>query len=431
MNMCFTIAFMNRLSVKTWISFILIGLSGQLAWSIENMYLNVYLYNEITPDSGAIATMVAASAVTATLTTFFIGILSDRIGKRKIFISAGYILWGFSTMAFGYIGAGPGSAAAAAAAVILLDCLMTFFGSCANDAAFNAYVTDVTSPENRGKAEAVLATFPLISMLIIFGLFDSLTKTGNWKIFFAIFGVLNIGTGLISAFLLKDPEVRKSPEENVLKGLLKLFSKEEIKENSARYLDLAAVLLLSVSFQIFLPYLIIYISEYLGYSDYALMLGIVLLGASVISVISGKVQDRVGKSRVGAAGSLIMGTGLLLLFFVRSYLAVTLTALMMMAGYLVTASATGANLRDTTPASLTGSFQGVRMVASVAIPMVIGPWIGSMVIKGSGRTYTELGVVKDIPTPLMFIPAALLMLPLAAILIIRMKKEETIHASRS
>ena len=422
---------MKRLSVKTWISFILIGLSGQLAWSIENMYLNVYLYNEITPDSGAIATMVAASAVTATLTTFFIGILSDRIGKRKIFISAGYILWGFSTMAFGYVGAGPGSAAAAAAAVILLDCLMTFFGSCANDAAFNAYVTDVTSPENRGKAEAVLATFPLISMLIIFGLFDSLTKTGNWKTFFAIFGVLNIGTGLISAFLLKDPEVRKSPEENVLKGLLKLFSKEEIKENSARYLDLAAVLLLSVSFQIFLPYLIIYISEYLGYGDYALMLGIVLLGASVISVISGKVQDRVGKSRVGAAGSLIMGTGLLLLFFVRSYLAVTLTALMMMAGYLVTASATGANLRDTTPASLTGSFQGIRMVASVAIPMVIGPWIGSMEIKGSGRTYTELGVVKDIPTPLMFIPAALLMLPLFLILIIRMKKEESFHASRS
>ena len=422
---------MKRLSVKTWISFILIGLSGQLAWSIENMYLNVYLYNEITPDSGAIATMVAASAVTATLTTFFIGILSDRIGKRKIFISAGYILWGFSTMAFGYVGAGPGSAAAAAAAVILLDCLMTFFGSCANDAAFNAYVTDVTSPENRGKAEAVLATFPLISMLIIFGLFDSLTKTGNWKTFFAIFGVLNIGTGLISAFLLKDPEVRKGPEENVLKGLLKLFSKEEIKENSARYLDLAAVLLLSVSFQIFLPYLIIYISEYLGYGDYALMLGIVLLGASVISVISGKVQDRVGKSRVGAAGSLIMGTGLLLLFFVRSYLAVTLTALMMMAGYLVTASATGANLRDTTPAALTGSFQGVRMVASVAIPMVIGPWIGSMVIKGSGRTYTELGVVKDIPTPLMFIPAALLMLPLAAILIIRTKKEESFNASRS
>ncbi|MDY5056808.1 MAG: MFS transporter, partial [Bullifex sp.] len=220
-------------------------------------------------------------------------------------------------------------------------------------------------------------------------------------------------------------------EENVLKGLLKLFSKEEIKENSARYLDLAAVLLLSVSFQIFLPYLIIYISEYLGYGDYALMLGIVLLGASVISVISGKIQDRIGKSRVGAAGALVMGTGLLLLFFVRSYLAVTLTALMMMAGYLITASATGANLRDTTPASLTGSFQGVRMVASVAIPMIIGPWIGSMVIKGSGRTYTELGVVKDIPTPFMFIPAALLMLPLFLILIIRMKKEETIHASRS
>ena len=38
---------------------------------------------------------------------------------------------------------------------------MTFFGSTANDAAFNAYITDAIDSGNRGKTESVLAILPL------------------------------------------------------------------------------------------------------------------------------------------------------------------------------------------------------------------------------------------------------------------------------
>ena len=47
----------------------MIGLVGQFSWTIENMYLNVYLYNTVSQNTVYIATMVALSAVTATLTT--------------------------------------------------------------------------------------------------------------------------------------------------------------------------------------------------------------------------------------------------------------------------------------------------------------------------------------------------------------------------
>ena len=77
----------NKLSKRLWLSFILIGLAGQLAWSIENMYLNVFLYNTIIQNTSYIASMVSLSAITATLTTFLMGILSDKVGKRKAFIS--------------------------------------------------------------------------------------------------------------------------------------------------------------------------------------------------------------------------------------------------------------------------------------------------------------------------------------------------------
>ena len=124
---------------------LLVGLFGQFAWTIENMYFNVFLYHTISTDPRYIAAMVGWSAAAATLTTLLMGALSDRLGKRKVFIAVGYLLWGVSTAAFGYITPenaarlfpAANSVAAAALMVVVLDCVMTFFGSSANDAAFN------------------------------------------------------------------------------------------------------------------------------------------------------------------------------------------------------------------------------------------------------------------------------------------------------
>ena len=62
-----------------WPSIVTIGLAGQIAWTVENMYFNVFLYNTISQDPGYIALMVALSAITATFTTLFMGTFSDRI----------------------------------------------------------------------------------------------------------------------------------------------------------------------------------------------------------------------------------------------------------------------------------------------------------------------------------------------------------------
>ena len=34
----------NKVGIRNWLSFIIVGLIGQFAWTIENMYLNRYLY---------------------------------------------------------------------------------------------------------------------------------------------------------------------------------------------------------------------------------------------------------------------------------------------------------------------------------------------------------------------------------------------------
>ncbi len=290
---------MKKVSPRMWCTLILIGLVGQFAWTIENMYFNVFLYNTISTDPGYISAMVGWSAAAATLTTLLMGALSDRVGKRKLFICGGYILWGLSTAAFGFITVEnaaklfPAAQAAAAAAtmVVVLDCAMTFFGSTANDAAFNAYITDAIDSGNRGKTESVLAILPLISMLVIFGAFDGMTQRGEWQKFFAIFGGLVTLAGFVGIFLVAEPRLTPK-KEPYLKNLVYGLRPSVVKENAALYLAFAAFCVFSVAVQVFFPYLIIYIQNYLKIDNYAVVLGVVLLTASGVSVASGKAIDR-------------------------------------------------------------------------------------------------------------------------------------------
>lgn len=421
----------TKLGARKWLTLILVGLFGQFAWTIENMYFNVFLYNTISTDPDYIARMVAWSAVAATVTTLLMGALSDRVGKRKVFICAGYMLWGLSTAAFGYITKenaarlfpAANAAAAAATMVVVLDCVMTFFGSTANDGAFNAYVTDVTDSTNRGKAESVLAILPLISMLIIFGLFDGLTQQGRWKEFFNIFGFAVTGVGLVSLVLVKDEPGLEPRKDRYFKNLLYGLRPSVMRESPELYLSFAAFCVFSVAVQVFFPYLIIYIQNYLGITDYAIVLGVVLILASAVSVISGRYIDRLGKLRFAVPAVAIMLAGLAGMYFVRSQAGVMVAGTVMMGGYMMVSAALGANIRDWTPEGKVGHFQGIRMIFAVMLPMVIGPAIGAAVIKGSDSTYIELGQVKTVPTPGIYLAAAAVLM-LVFIPIFLLKKKE-------
>lgn len=422
---------MVKLSKRIWASFLLLGLVGQFAWTIENMYFNVFLYNTISTDPNYIAAMVAASAVAATLTTLLMGALSDRLGKRKVFICGGYIVWGFSTMAFGLISVKnvtvwfPAADAVATAAmfVVIMDCVMTFFGSTANDAAFNAYITDVTCNENRGRVESVLAVFPLISMLIIFGAFDPMTRQGHWKEFFTLFGTLVTLTGVASVFLLKDRKAEAKPE-NYFKNLVYGFQPAVIRENPMLYLSLAAFSVFSVAVQVFFPYLIIYLQNYLKMESYAIVLGVVLIIASVVSVVGGGFIDKIGKLKFVLPASAVMLAGLVGMFFARSMAAVIAAGAVMMSGYMLVTASLSATVRDYTPVEKAGHFQGIRMIFAVLLPMIIGPYIGAVLIKNSSGTYTDLGVVKNVPTPSVFLAAAaVLLLVIIPILVLKRRSE--------
>ncbi len=405
----------TKISKRVWSALIIFGLFGQLAWVVENMYFNVFLYNTISDDPKYIADMVAASAVTATLTTLLMGAFSDKIGKRKHFIVYGYIIWGVVTASFAFISTSQtekifhtaNAVSATAIIVIIMDCIMTFFGSTANDAAFNAWVTDVTSVSNRGKTETVLSIMPLLAMLIIFGGLDGLTQQGNWKVFYLIIGGLVIVGGIVGLFLIKDDENLKPSNQNYLKNIVYGFKISTVKKNKDLYISLTALCVLSIAYQVFMPYLIIYIQRYLGIDNYALILGVVLIVSSVVSVLFGKLIDKYGKQKFLIPSLVVLVAGFVSVYFSRNAWLLAVTGTIMLGTNLIITSAVNGIIRDETPRDKVGHFQGIKMIFAVLIPMVTGPYIGAYVIKDSNQTYIDLGVTKQVPTPNIFIAAAI------------------------
>ena len=90
----------TNLTKKFWLALTVFSLMGQVAWVVENMYLNVFIYKMFAASASDISLMVSASAIAATVTTVLMGALSDRVGQRKLFICGGYVLWGISILCF-------------------------------------------------------------------------------------------------------------------------------------------------------------------------------------------------------------------------------------------------------------------------------------------------------------------------------------------
>ena len=201
----------TKKSPKFYLVLIIFSLVGQVAWVVENMYLNVFIYKMFHATAQQISLMVAASAAMATVTTLLIGALSDKVGKRKLFICGGYIAWGISILGFALIRmdvihalfpAAVSAASVGVSLVIILDCLMTFFGSSANDAAFNAWLTDSTDETNRGKVEGLNAMMPLLAILVVFGGFMGLNQDlqESWTVIFCVIGGVVTALGVVGFF---------------------------------------------------------------------------------------------------------------------------------------------------------------------------------------------------------------------------------------
>ena len=437
---------MNKyLNIKRWLTFILAGFVGQLAWAIENNYFNVYVF-DCTKDYSFIPVMTIASAAAATLTTLLMGAVSDRLGKRKLLISTGYILWGISILLFAFLNPSSSfnivanSAFVSGTLIVIMDCVMTFFGSTANDAAFNAFVTDNTTENNRAKVESVLSVLPLLALIIVIvvaGIFVDVTPGDpkHWDIFFYVFGGITLLVGILSIFITpKDVCVAKK-DGNYFANVIYGFRPRVIQQNPILYINLIAFMVFNIGLQVFMPYFILYVQNVLNIkgNDFTICLGLVLLLASAITVVFGLFMDKIGKNKIMIPSLCVGALGGAIIFFIPAdtgigtRVGLVIGGIILMTGYLVSTAVLGAKVRDYTPTKEVGLFQGVRMVFTVLIPMIIGPLIGNALCRIGGTPYlNEFGQQVYPPNKWLFLITGIIFLSaiVPVIFMIRREKKE-------
>ena len=417
----------NINKTKFYASLIIFSLIGQVAWVVENMYFNVFIYNMFNASPADISAMVMASAVAATVTTLLIGALSDKLGKRKIFMCAGYILWGVSILAFAFIRVDvigklfPAVSASALCItlVIIMDCVMTFFGSSANDAAFNAWLTDMTDNTNRGKAEGINAMMPLVAILAVFGGFMSfdLGKSESWTTIFAIIGGVVIVIGILGFFIIESNEQKSEENASYFKNIFYGFRPSVIKANIPLYLYLIAFAIFGISIQIFMPYLIIYYEKTLALEGYVLIMAPAIILAGVFTVFWGRMYDKLGFNKAIIPSLSLLALGYILLFAFTNTVFVFIGSLLMMCGYLSGAAVFGAIIRDKTPDSKAGMFQGLRIINQVLIPGVIGPKIAELILRDAELITNNDGTTSFLPSRWIFVGALAVIVLVGAYLI--------------
>ena len=278
-----------KLSPRLWFGMLMCSFIGGLAWNVENMYFNTFLWNEVYEGSvgvtaltytDAVNIMVTFSAIEAVVTTFIMGTLSEKMKNRKAFISFGYIAWGIITALFGFITKenvanifGISDAVkiviATAWVVVVMDMIMTFMGSTSNDSAFQAWVTDVTTPETTQTVETAFTFVGFIAMAVIM-VVGSLAQGGviPYSVFFIGLGIVVTIAGVVALFVVDNPkkleDAKKdasTPKTSYWADLFYGFRPDVIKENSKLYLILVSTGIFNCAFQGFFPYLLTYFSE--------------------------------------------------------------------------------------------------------------------------------------------------------------------------
>ena len=404
----------TKLGTDKWTVIILLGLSGQIAWNVENSWFNTFVFDTITPDPKPIAAMVAVSAIVATITTLVMGTLSDRMGKRKPFIVIGYLLWALSTMAFP-MAAWAKNVQLAIFLVIFLDAVMTFLGSTANDAAFNAWVTDITDSSNRGTVEGVMLILPIIAIMLGMGVSGLLIDVFGYYTFFLTLGFAVLIMGAVGAALLKESPSLTPQSMAKNKGLIAelflVFSPQNIRQNSSLFLVLLTMTIFMTSQQIVIPYELIYLNNYLGISKTTagILTTIIAPVTILLALPVGKLCDRGHGLTVLIIGLIIGSTGQLLFSMSTELWMLAVTGIMKSMSFL-TLIVMGAWIRNLMPADARGQFQGVRLIFFVMIPMVTGPSIGSWLIENFGIATSLNGNQGFIPVPLIFQVSAALSL---------------------
>lgn len=428
------------------------GLAGQLCWNMENQWFNTFVYAKISGDVNIVSWMVIVSALVTTFSTFVFGTISDRLGKRKIFVSLGYIIWGCATILFGLTEYARVSGIGALVAlsgflVVLTDAIMSFFGSMGNDSGYNVWVNDYTDDTNKGQIGAVLAVVPVIGTVVGTVVGGILVNVGNptvgtdaydpskdnYQLLFWVMGIFVITMGVIALFFMEDKEgLTPHKEGSFGKQLMSVFEFRSLKQNP-NFKEMLLACIVTCAFFIPFNFYFTHMGNWLIYdigftaTNMGLVEGISLLFAALLTIPFSKLINREKIPFVVFLAVLINAIGLFLTFlFVKSPDSVNGEVLLSAknvpaffcvflvgAGYVLIMQACTIWVKCLFPEENRGQLEGVRVMFFTLIPMFVGTLMGNVIIKNTPQAdarYDVYGHVIDVPQENLFLIAGFMVL---------------------
>ena len=428
------------------------GLAGQLCWNMENQWFNTFVYAKISGDVNIVTWMVIVSAAVTTVSTFVFGTWSDRLGKRRIFVSLGYIIWGAATILFGMTefarDSGIGALVALSGAlVVITDAIMSFFGSMAYDSGYSVWLNDHTNAKNGGQVGAALAVLPILSTVIGTVVGGMLINIGNptvgtanydpsqdnYQLLFWVMGLFVIAMGIASLFFMKDhPDVKPHKNGTFFQQLVSVFQLETLKKNPHLKEMLLAC---GVNCAFFIPFnfYFTHLGNWLIYDiglttgDMGLVEGIALLLAALVTIPFARVINSGKIPQVCFVSVILNAVGLFgISYFVTGPDSVNTAALFSLdnahlfffvflvgVGYVLIGQSATIWVKVLFPEENRGALEGMKVIFFTLIPMFVGTLTGNIIIKNTPQpepVYDLYGHLIDVPQENLFGIAGIMVL---------------------
>ena len=281
---------------------------------------------------------------------------------------------------------------------------------------------------------------PLVAILVVFGGFMGfdLDKAESWTTIYIVIGAVVLVVGLLGFLIVEDAPAKRPDEPGYMQTIFYGFRPSVVKANKSLYTTLIGFVVFGISIQVFMPYLIIYYEKTLGMSDYVLIMAPAIILAAVVTALYGKLIDRYGFERMIYPSMGMLGLGYVLLFVfpgvidahgLAMKIPVFVGSLLMMSGYLSGMAVFGTKIRNETPEHMAGRFQGLRIIAQVLIPGVVGPAIGAAVLKDAEMITNSDGTQSFLPSNIIFLTAFAVLVVLFIYIVVILKNRKTVKAA--
>ncbi|MBQ3135944.1 MAG: MFS transporter [Clostridia bacterium] len=387
--------------MKKWIIIWTLGLIGQIGWNVESSWFNTFVYEKIDKNPSIITPMLIMSAFATTVSMIFFGTLTDRTGKRRTLVSTGFFIWGILIVCFGlaqYIV--KSNFILAIVYMVIMDMLLSFFGSMSTDIGYSTWLTDIMNDRNRGQIGGAIAIQAVLGSMLgnIIGGYIIGTENNYMRLFIVIGSFLSF-FGMISIFLFdKKDDVKPFIEGSFLRQLLSVFDFKTLKKSKEFLWIHVAVALFFTGYNTYFPHLGNMLIDYLDYSatQMGIIMAVPLLFAMLVTVPVSKFINNnkyIEVSLVSIITGLIGNSFMFNIlpehidtektFNLRIYSAIFLVGV----SFIIMLQATKTWTKNLFPKNAKGKYEGLWAIAFAFIPMHSGSLIGEWVIKNNGVSF--------------------------------------------